>query len=230
MGIFSLGLRDREYDVVDKSEHILNQFDYKNLDGLFFPGHDYTRNLQEYAMQQDEIINSLQLEVDELQSKLAGSEGRVLQEVAATWAGKWTQAQIQYGEAERNARLMYADLEVENRQLTLEIEYLQRENEALKDQLAAADQARDKRSQYREQGRGPDGRFKASSVPAGERQREAHWMKQQGYSTGQIARKLGVSYDTVKRYQRAYTSGSSPSKVEYLEAEEKMYTDSGYAE
>lgn len=163
-------------------------FNYKNLDGSLHIGLlNYTRQLQEYAIEMEDYAI-------ELEEKLAVSGNRALQDRAEEWSKQWQDINIETGKLKRQL------IELES-QKDAEIARLQHEVEYLEEQLQQYKQAENpvKKTPARD---GKTGRF-TSSIPDADKPFRAWLMDQQGYGTAQIATKLGVSGDTVKRYIRS---------------------------
>ena len=161
-------------------------FAYKNLDGWFMPGLGYFKKLQEHALQ-------IEQELTELREQLAVSGSRALQERAEKWAVEWQQKCIQVGELQKQLIEMESQKDAEINRLTHEIEYLEQQLEIYQ---------KAEHPNRIQRGRDPKtGRFN-TSIPASDKPSKAYLMHRQGYSTAQIAVKLGISGDSVKRYIR----------------------------
>lgn len=163
-------------------------FAYKNLDGWFMPGSGYFRALQEHALQMEQ-------ELTKLREQLAVSGSRALQERAEKWAVEWQQKCIQVGELQKQLIEMESQKDAEINRLRHEIAYLEHQIEMYQ---RAENPGKGTISRERDP---KTGRFN-TSVPQSDKPFRAWMMDRQGYSTAQIAVKLGVSGDTVKRYIR----------------------------
>lgn len=168
----------------------MTRFVYKDLNGWLVPGMGYFKALQAHALEMEH-------ELDRLRKQLAVSGNKYYQRDAAKWGEEWQRKCIESGELKRQL----IELEAEK---NVEIRRLQHENEYLQEQIETYQRAEHppKRKQARD---GRTGRF-MSSVPDGDKPFRAWLMDSQGYGTAQIAAKLGVSADTVKRYIRSEKS------------------------
>lgn len=167
------------------------------------PGVDYFRQLDEYAAQLEE-------ENAQLKEKLAVSGSRALQDRAAQWAECWQELNIEIGELAREK------IELESRK-NAEIERLQREISWLNKQLEQYEDCSPNSQKRRTQTRdAKTGRF-TSSTPEGNKKSTAYQMSLQGYSNLQIAQRLEVSVDTVKRYIRDMAHADKGGTVEQIE-------------
>lgn len=167
----------------------MSDFKYKNLDGSIHLGLlGYTRELQDHALElEDELAEAL--------DELATSSNQALQRRAAIWAEKWQDLNIEIGQLSREKIENEAKLNAEIERLQREVEWLNRQLEQYED----ADNHPNRRNQPRDE---TTGRFK-SSIPDGNKKTVAYQMHLQGYSNLQIAQKLDVSPETVKRYIRS---------------------------
>lgn len=162
-------------------------FQYKSLDGWLMPGIAYFRKLQEHAMQMEQ-------EIAKLKEQLAVSGSRALQDRAEEWSKQWQDINIETGKLKRQLIELESQKDAEIARLQYQVEYLEQ-------QLSIYQQAENpqKKKPARDE---QTGRF-TSSVPDRDKPFRAWMMDQQGYGTAQIAAKLGVSADTVKRYVRS---------------------------
>ena len=172
----------------------MSNFAYKSLDGWLVPGVAYLRKLQEHALE-------LEDENEELKEQLAVSGSRVLQDRAEVWAVKWQELNVELGEVVREK----IELEASK---NAEIERLQREVDYLNEQLEICEGRRSTKtkSQMRDS---RTGRF-MSPVPDGNKKATAYQMHLKGYSNAQIAQKLNVSAETIKRYIRDMSHLQTP--------------------
>lgn len=163
-------------------------FTYKSLDGWLLPGTGYFKKLQEHALR-------MEREIAELKEQLAVSGSQALQKRAEKWSEEWQDKCIEVGELQKRL------IELES-QKDAEIMRLQYQVEHLEEQLEQYQRAENPVKKASQRGRDPKtGRFN-TSIPASNKPFKAWLMKEQGYNTAQIAVKLGVSGDTVKRYIR----------------------------
>lgn len=163
-------------------------FQYKSLDGWIVPGVAYFRKLQAHALEMED-------ELKKLREKLAVSGSRALQDRAEEWAKQWQMKCIENGELKRQLIEQAAEKDAEISRLQYRVEYLEQ-------QVEQYEKAENPGKRSVQRGRDPKtGRFD-TSVPASDKPFRAWLMKQQGYNTAQIAVKLNVSADTVKRYIR----------------------------
>lgn len=166
----------------------MSDFKYKDLSGSIHLGLlGYTRELQDHALELEDALA-------EAQDELATSSNRALQKRAAIWSEKWQDLNIEIGQLSRE--------KIENEaKLNAEIERLQREVEWLNQQLEQCEGSNrpNRKNQPRDE---TTGRFR-SSIPDGNKKVVAYQMHLQGHSNIQIAQKLDVSVETVKRYIRA---------------------------
>lgn len=151
----------------------MEKFYYKELSIMT---NTYTRDLQNHAL-------ALEEEIYHLQEELAKSGSHYYMKEAAMIGQHWTEVNLQLGE-----------LQGQIRRLELENEYLQ---EKLQEYQQAEKPDKQRQSRPRDV---KTGQF--VSVPASQKPFQAYLMDKQGYSVSQIAVKLGVSNDSVKRYIR----------------------------
>lgn len=187
-------------------------FHYKRLDGWIVPGIAYLRELQEHALQMEQ-------ELAKLREQLAVSGSRALQERAEKWASEWQVKCIEVGELKKELIELESQKDAEINRLTHEIEYLEQQLEIYQ---------KAEHPNRTQRGRDPKtGRFN-TSVPASDKPSRAYLMHRQGYSTAQIAVKLGISGDSVKRYirqQKAARNCYSPNP----DSESSSGSGGGYA-
>lgn len=164
-------------------------FTYKSLDGWIMPGTGYFRKLQEHALQMEQ-------EIAELKEQLAVSGSQALQKRAEKWSEKWQDKCIEVGELQKRLIELESQKDAEIMRLQYELEYY-------KEELKQYQRADNPVKEPVVRGRDPKtGRFD-TSVPARDKPYKAWLMKEQGYNPTQIAVKLNISKDTVKRYIRA---------------------------
>lgn len=167
------------------------EFNYKDLSGSIHLGLlNYTRELQEHSL-------DLESENLRLHKQLAKSGNQYYQRDSARWGEKWQQKCIEVGELKQQLIELEAEKDAEINRLRHEIDYLQEQLDIYQqaENPPKKQQARDERT----------GRF-VSKVPDADKPYQAWLMDSQGYGTAQIAAKLGVSGDTVKRYIRSEKS------------------------
>lgn len=182
-------------------------FQYKSLDGWIVPGVAYFRQLQKHALQMEQ-------EIAELKEQLAVSGSRALQSRAEEWSKQWQDINIETGKLKRQL------IELES-QKDAEIARLQHEVDYLEQQLEQYKRADNPVKEPIIRGRDPKtGRFD-TSIPARDKPFQAWLMKEQGYNPTQIAVKLNVSKDTVKRYIRQENAKRGNSDTPDLADDEK---------
>ena len=169
-----------------KGQYMTLSFHYRRLDGWIMPGTGYLRELQDHALQMEQ-------ELAKLREQLAVSGSRALQERAEKWAVEWQQKCIQVGELQKQLIEMESQKNAEISRLGHEIEYLEQQLEMYQkaERPARTPRGRDPKT----------GRFN-TSIPASDKPSKAYLMHRQGFDTAQIAVKLGISGDSVKRYIR----------------------------
>ena len=136
----------------------------------------------------------MEQEIAKLKEQLAVSGSRALQDRAEEWSKQWQDINIETGKLKRQLIELESQKDAEIARLQYQVEYLEQ-------QLSIYQQAENpqKKKPARDE---QTGRF-TSSVPDRDKPFRAWMMDQQGYGTAQIAAKLGVSADTVKRYVRS---------------------------
>ena len=183
-------------------------FNYKNLDGSIHIGLlNYTRQLQDYAMDMEDYAA-------ELEEQLAVSGSRALQDRANRWSEQWQDKCIEVGELRKQLIELESQKDAEIMRLQYQVEHLEQQLEQyqLADNPVKAPIIR---------GRDPKtGRFD-TSIPARDKPYKAWLMKEQGYNPTQIAVKLNVSKDTVKRYIRQENMKRGNSDTPDLADDEK---------
>lgn len=165
-------------------------FAYKSLDGWLLPGVAYFRELQEHALK-------LEKENVDLRKRLGIDGNQWYQRDAAEWGRKWQEKCVEVGEVRQQMIEQAAEKDAEILRLKHEIEYLQ-------DQLEMYQKAENppKKQMNRDI---RTGRF-VSKVADADKPYQAWLMDRQGYGTAQIAAKLNVSADTIRRYIRSEKS------------------------
>ena len=183
-------------------------FNYKNLDGSIHIGLlNYTRQLQDYAMDMEDYAA-------ELEEQLAVSGSRALQDRANRWSEQWQDKCIEVGELRKQLIELESQKDAEIMRLQYQVEHLEQQLEQyqIADNPVKAPIIR---------GRDPKtGRFDTSN-PARDKPYKAWLMKEQGYNPTQIAVKLNVSKDTVKRYIRQENAKRGNSDTPDLADDEK---------
>lgn len=161
----------------------------------------------------------MEQELAKLREQLAVSGSRALQERAEKWASEWQVKCIEVGELKKELIELESQKNAEISRLGHEIEYLERQLEIYQ---------KAEHPNRIQRGRDPKtGRFNAS-IPASDKPARAYLMHRQGYSTAQIAVKLGISGDSVKRYirqEKAKRSYYSPNP----DLDESSGSGGGYA-
>lgn len=182
-------------------------FAYKSLDGWLIPGTGYFRKLQEHALQ-------LEQENAELKEQLAVSGSQALQRRADKWSEQWQDKCIENGELRKQLIELESQKDAEIMRLQYQVEHLEQQLEQyqLADNPVKAPIIR---------GRDPKtGRFD-TSIPARDKPYKAWLMKEQGYNPTQIAVKLNISKDSVKRYIRQENAKRGNSDTPDLADDEK---------
>lgn len=209
-----------EFDHLDEESEqqarVIAQFAYRDLDGFFFPGRNYTRKLQEYAKQQDELIAIQEGQIYDLEKKLAKTGNQYYQKDAGKWGKAWTDLNIKYGQLHAEKIASEAKLQAEIDRLRYQLQQVQMDLEAAESRNAILDQPVPEDSKITFlPNRNPDGTFK--TVPKTKEQLAGEYHRQ-GLKKTEIAEMLGVSPDTVARYIRKCNQAIAES--EKIKAEE----------
>lgn len=192
----------------------MSDFRYKDLSGSIHLGLlGYTRELQDHALELEDALA-------EAQDELATSSNQALQRRAAIWAEKWQELNIEIGQLSREKIETEAKLNAEIERLQREVEWLNKQLEQYED----TDNRPNRKNQPRD---ATTGRFK-SSIPEGNKKTVAYQMHLQGYSNLQIAQKLDVSPETVKRYIRAMSHAGDTEPQEQPQQQCDAYTVGWY--
>lgn len=181
---------------------------------FLFNGRLYTRPM----------ISSILEDYEEMQRNYALSGNSYYMEECRSYQQSWTERNIEYGNqmkemilenAQQATTIMHLTEQVrilQNRLLSyglpIELNPAQGERAALTIPSEFYDTANKKPDKY---DRKSDGKFTGkkkphagSSIAAGDAKREAFWMKANGFSNAQIAKKLNVSEATVINYINQY--------------------------
>lgn len=206
-----------EFDSLEEETEqieVLQQFNYRDLEGLFSPPRSYTRALQDYAMTQDNIISSMEQKIYDLEHKLARTGNQFYQKDAGKWGKEWTNINIEFGKLQREkieseARLQAERIAAEAR-LQAEIDRLKYLNEQLQTELEVMEarlqgmvaiEVVDNKPKRALPERDSSGRF---SAPVKSREEITMEYHDKGYRNTEIAQLMGVTPETVARYLKNF--------------------------
>lgn len=162
-------------------------FTYKRLDGWLMPGTGYFKALQEHAIEMEH-------EISVLRKQAAISGNKYYQRDAAKWGEEWQKKCIEAGELKRQLIELEAEKDAEIKRLEYEIRYLQEQLEQYQTaQKPVTTKKRDSNT----------GKFIAD-IPKSKKIQQAYEMYNNGYSLNQIACRLHISTETVKKYIAEY--------------------------
>lgn len=161
----------------------MTRFTYKSLDGWLIPGVGYFKALQEHAL-------DMEREIVSLNRQLSKSGNKYYQRDAAKWGEEWQRKCIEAGEMKRQLIELEAEKDAEIRRLQNEVDYLQEQLE----EYQAAQQPNSQRKRNSK-----NGQFMAD-IPKAEKMRQAYELSRKGCTLTQIANKLDITSETVKKY------------------------------
>lgn len=175
----------------------MNNFNYKNLTPL---ASRYTWDLQEHALQLEDLVQEQLEQIMDLERTIGRSGSASYQRDAEKWGAEWQQLNIDFGTYKLQTIEQIGQLQQEIRRLEQERDWLQEQNSMLESQIVRYEQIAATGGRP-EQGREPNGRYAGSQWEQWLRAWDLHL---EGLNVLQIADKMGLAPSTVDTYLRKY--------------------------